>query len=111
MEVGAAGAHLPDQEEEGEGDNQVEERLEQVSQLIFEVYNQLGNCLSGSSTPSSKSNRGGEPHLVIVDCGVHLVQVDAHIFAVVDKLPLLVGQQVSAAHLGQVSEGRLGSWW
>ena len=35
VEVGAAGAHLPDQEEEGEGDSEVEERLVQVSQLIF----------------------------------------------------------------------------
>ena len=31
---------------------------------------------------------------------VHLVEVDAQLVAVVDQLPLLVRQQVRAAHLG-----------
>ena len=54
MEVGAAGAHLPDQEEEGEGDNQVEERLVQVSQLIFRASSVIVSQVP-QPTCSSKS--------------------------------------------------------
>ena len=42
-----------------------------------------------------------------MECTRYLVKIDAHIGVAIDQLPLLVGQQVSVAHLGQVSESQV----
>ena len=89
-EVGAGGAHLVHHEEEGEGEEEVGKRLDKVFELIL------------------RQKKLWYIVLQVEEKYVHLVEVDAQLVAVVDQLPLLVRQQVRAAHLGQMMSDRAG---